>query len=123
MHWLFDKGAILRRRADRRGHVALVASGAVDLVDLDNTEVTERAVDQLKRTLPAVAGRRLERSVVVREHRATFSVAPGGPPRPPATTPLAGFYLAGDWTDTGLPGTIEGAVVSGHRAARLILTR
>ena len=121
-HWLFDKGAILKL-PDRRGHVALVASGAVDLVNLENTDATERAVDQLKRTLPAVRGRRLQRAVVVREHRATFSVAPGGPPRPPAATALAGFYLAGDWTDTGLPGTIEGAVVSGHRAARLILNR
>jgi uncharacterized protein with NAD-binding domain and iron-sulfur cluster len=55
--------------------------------------------------------------VVVRERRATFSLAPGSPARPPTLTALAGFYLAGDWTDTGLPATIEGAVASGHRAA------
>jgi uncharacterized protein with NAD-binding domain and iron-sulfur cluster len=67
--------------------------------------------------LPLTASRKLLRSVVVREHRATFSLAPGGPPRPPATTSLRGFYLAGDWTDTGLPGTIEGAVQSGRTAA------
>jgi uncharacterized protein with NAD-binding domain and iron-sulfur cluster len=59
--------------------------------------------------------------VVVREHRATFSLAPGGPLRPRNETPLEGFYLAGDWTDTGLPGTIESAVVSGHRAAALAI--
>jgi predicted NAD/FAD-dependent oxidoreductase len=129
-HWLFDKDEILGQSVDRstahaqrRGHLALVASGAVDLVDLENQEVTESAMDQLTRTLPAAATRKLLRSVVVREHRATFSVAPGGPPRPAATTALPGFYLAGDWTDTGLPGTIEGAVVSGHRASRLILKR
>jgi zeta-carotene desaturase len=122
-HWLFDKGAILDRAPDRRGHIALVASGALDLVNRENTEVTERAMSQLRRTFPRMAERTVRRSVVVREHRATFSVAPGGPPRPPATTALAGFYLAGDWTDTGLPGTIEGAVASGHRASRLVLNR
>jgi uncharacterized protein with NAD-binding domain and iron-sulfur cluster len=58
---------------------------------------------------------------VIREKRATFSLAPGQPPRPGARTPLDGFYLAGDWTDTGLPGTIESAVVSGHRAAQAVL--
>jgi len=47
--------------------------------------------------------------------------SPGQPPRPATTTPLRNFYLAGDWIDTGLPGTIESAVLSGHRAARAII--
>ena len=59
----------------------------------------------------------VRRAVVVRERRATFSLAPGSPPRPGTRTPLPGCYLAGDWTDTGLPATIEGAVRSGRRAA------
>ena len=59
----------------------------------------------------------LRRAVVVREKRATFSVAPGQPPRPPMETAIPGLFLAGDWIDTGLPATIESAVVSGHRAA------
>jgi uncharacterized protein with NAD-binding domain and iron-sulfur cluster len=58
---------------------------------------------------------------VIREKHATFSLAPGQPPRPPVRTPLANLFLAGDWTDTGLPATIEGAVVSGHRAAAAIM--
>jgi uncharacterized protein with NAD-binding domain and iron-sulfur cluster len=57
----------------------------------------------------------------VREPRATFSLAPGEPPRPGTGTPVRGFYLAGDWIDTGLPGTIESAVASGHRAAEAAL--
>ena len=88
---------------------------------MDNARVTRGAVEQLQLALPEVASRRLLRSVVVREHRATFSLAPGSPPRPAAVTAVPGFYLAGDWTDTGLPGTIEGAVKSGHRAAALVL--
>ena len=59
----------------------------------------------------------LVRSVVVREHARRSRSTPGAPPRPATRTPVAGLYLAGDWTDTGLPGTIEGAVLSGHRAA------
>ncbi|MGH9313633.1 MAG: FAD-dependent oxidoreductase, partial [Vicinamibacterales bacterium] len=57
---------------------------------------------------------------VVRERRATFSVAPGAPPRPPVTTGLGNFLIASDWIDTGLPGTIESAVRAGHQAAAAI---
>jgi zeta-carotene desaturase len=80
-------------------------------------EAIDAAVRQLQGALPGFRAHRLRRSVVVREPRATFSLAPGGPMRPGAATGLGGFYLAGDWTDTGLPGTIEGAVRSGHAAA------
>jgi squalene-associated FAD-dependent desaturase len=118
MHWVFDKSEIFGEQA---GHVSVVASGAGELARLGNREITERAVGDLHLALPAVRARTLLRSVVVREHRATFSLAPGQPARPPARTPIEGFYLAGDWTDTGLPGTIESAVVSGHAAAALVL--
>ena len=68
--------------------------------------------------LPAARHAKVERSVVVRERRATFSLAPGQPPRPAARTPIEGLLLAGDWIENGLPATIEGAVSNGHRAAR-----
>ncbi len=59
---------------------------------------------------------RWDRCRVVRERAATVVFSPGSPPRIPQATPLPGLALAGDWTDTGLPATIEGAVVSGRRA-------
>ena len=59
----------------------------------------------------------LLRGTVIREPRATFSIAPGQPPRPATRTAVPGLYLAGDWIATGLPATIESAVRSGHRAA------
>jgi uncharacterized protein with NAD-binding domain and iron-sulfur cluster len=74
-------------------------------------------VGEVRDALPAARSAALLRGVVVREKRATFSVAPGQPPRPPTRTGVSGLLLAGDWIDTGLPATIEGAVVSGHRAA------
>ena len=61
--------------------------------------------------------------VMVREKQATFSLAPGQPRRPGTLTPVEGLVLAGDWIDTGLPGTIESAVVSGHRAAATLAGR
>lgn len=58
---------------------------------------------------------------IVKEKRATFAATPETLAlRPPARTPLANLVLAGDWTDTGLPATIEGAILSGHRAAALL---
>jgi zeta-carotene desaturase len=129
MHWVFDKSAIFNPPSPggfggtraAPGHLSIVSSGAVELAAMDNAAITTAARRQLERALPATAKARLVRTVVVREHRATFSLAPGGPLRPPAVTPLRAFYLAGDWTDTGLPGTIEGAVRSGHTAADLVI--
>jgi predicted NAD/FAD-dependent oxidoreductase len=120
MHWVFDKSAIFGEQA---GHLSVVSSGASDLASMDNAAITGAVLEQLRRALPLVRSRKLLRSVVVREHRATFSLAPGGPARPAAATALPEFYLAGDWTDTGLPGTIEGAVKSGRTAAEAAIRR
>ncbi len=76
-----------------------------------------RACGRFARRSPRARDAIVRHATVVRERRATFSLAPGQPPRPATLTPVRGFFLAGDWTDTGLPGTIESAVVSGHRAA------
>jgi hydroxysqualene dehydroxylase len=118
MHWVFDKAQIWGGVAT---HLALVTSGAAQLAATDNVAATQQAMDHLRAALPAMRARTLLRSVVVREQRATFSLAPGAPPRPSTRTSMAGFYLAGDWTETGLPATIEGAVQSGHRAADAVL--
>jgi squalene-associated FAD-dependent desaturase len=117
MHWAFDKSAIFGTAA---GHISIVSSGASDLVTQDNATLAATATRELMRLLPAAAAARCVRSVIVREPRASFSIAPGGPPRPAAVTSVRGLFIAGDWTDTGLPATIEGAVLSGHRAAAAV---
>jgi uncharacterized protein with NAD-binding domain and iron-sulfur cluster len=59
---------------------------------------------------------------IVRERRATFAATPEeNARRPGATTAFSNLYLSGDWTDTGLPATIEGAIRSGNKAAELVL--
>lgn len=114
MHWIFAKNQVFGSHAE---HLSVVASGADDLLRRDNADLAALAHDQITRAVVALRGTSVRRAVVVREPRATFSLAPGAPPRPSTETELRGFYLAGDWTDTGLPGTIEGAVRSGFAAA------
>jgi hydroxysqualene dehydroxylase len=114
MQWVFDKRVAFGGQAS---YLSLVSSGAAPIVALSNHELIAMAHQELADALPAVRRARLVRATVVREPRATFSLAPGQPARPPVRTPVRGLYLAGDWIDTGLPATIESAVRSGHWAA------
>ena len=116
LQWVFDKRGVFGEQAS---HLSLVSSGAEEVVSRSNEELVELAVSEVRDALPAARSAALVRGVVVREKRASFSVAPGQPPRPSARTGVPGLFLAGDWIDTGLPATIEGAVVSGHMAASL----
>jgi len=117
MQWVFDKGLTF---GDSTSHLSLVSSGAEAIVSRSNEELVVLAHGELLEALPTVKSARLLRSTVVRERQATFSLAPGQPERPPCVTGVAGLFLAGDWTQTGLPATIEGAVRSGHRAAEAV---
>jgi squalene-associated FAD-dependent desaturase len=103
------------------GYVSLVSSGADSMVGLSNEELIRTAYDELVDALPAIRPAKLLRAAVVREPRATFSLAPGQPARPSSETEITGLFLAGDWIDTGLPATIESAVRSGQRAANLCI--
>ncbi len=118
MQWVFDKRALF---GDSASHLSLVSSGASAIVDRSNAELIDLALGELKAALPLAREAELRRAVVVREKRATFSVAPGAPHRPNTRTSLPGLFLAGDWIETGLPATIESAVVSGHAAAAAVI--
>jgi zeta-carotene desaturase len=114
MQWVFDKRQAFGERAS---HLSLVASGADALVGLDNDQLIDLASREVAESISGASGAVRLRGTVVREKRATFSLAPGQPPRPAVETPVRGLFLAGDWIDTGLPGTIESAAIAGHRAA------
>ena len=112
--WVFDKRVAFGERAS---HLSTVSSGAASIVSRDNQELIDLAVAEITDAIPAARDAQLRRATVVREKRSTFSLAPGMPARPGTCTPVKGLLLAGDWIDTGLPATIESAVISGHRAA------
>jgi len=118
MQWVFDKRIAFGGEAS---HLSLVSSGATRLTSMSRDELTMLAAREVEEAIPAARRDRLLRGTVVREKHATFSLAPGEPARPATKTAVRGLYLAGDWIDTGLPGTIESAVVSGHRAASILL--
>jgi len=119
MQWVFDKRTLFGQSAS---HLSIVSSGAEAIAGKANDELIALAMTELAEALPEIRSAKLLRSTVVRERRATFSLAPGQPKRPGCETPIPGLYLAGDWIDTGLPATIESAVRSGHRAADLAST-
>ena len=119
MQWVFESRAV--GGGEAVWHLSMVSSGASSLMDRTNPELLALAHQELMDAVPAVRTAQLLRGTVIREPRATFSLAPGQPARPGTATPVKGLYLAGDWIETGLPATIESAVRSGHRAAAAVL--
>jgi squalene-associated FAD-dependent desaturase len=118
MQWVFDKRLVV---GDSASHLSLVSSGAAEIVGESNAQLVAAAHQELRDALPTCRAAALLRGTVIREPRATFSLAPGQPARPETRTDVPGLYLAGDWIATGLPATIESAVRSGHWAAESVL--
>jgi hydroxysqualene dehydroxylase len=120
MEWVFDKGR-LHGREGAPQHLAFIASAAYRSAPKPNAELVAAAVSALRRYFPAMADATVTRSLVQREVQATFASTPALEAlRPGPITEVSGLFLAGDWTDTGLPATIEGAVRSGRRAAEAL---
>ncbi len=114
IQWMYNK-------KDGR-HLQLVVSASRSLTEMPRGEVIEMALKELAEFFPSVAQAKLERAHVVKEVRATFSATPGlEAQRPLQTTKISNLFLAGDWTRTGWPATMEGAVRSGYLAAEAVL--
>jgi squalene-associated FAD-dependent desaturase len=112
--WLFDCGP----SGQGGWRVASVTSGARFWEETGDDAIAAEVLADAGRVVPAMRGARCVRAHVVRERHATLSLTPEADAlRPSCETPLANLFLAGDWVQTGLPATIEGAVVSGRRAA------
>ncbi|GAA4242214.1 hydroxysqualene dehydroxylase HpnE [Actinomadura meridiana] len=102
-------------------YLAISLSAADRWIDMPTAEIRARFVPELRRLLPAARGAEVREVFVTRERRATFRQRPGcAAARPSAATRAPGLFLAGAWTDTGWPDTMEGAVRSGLTAARLV---
>ncbi|HEX5482934.1 MAG TPA: hydroxysqualene dehydroxylase HpnE [Terriglobia bacterium] len=121
IQWLFNRDKILGS-GDR--HVSLVISGAHQHIRREKEELLEASMHELREIFPAAREAKVLHSLVIKERFATFSPSLSVVDlRPPAVTPINGLFLAGDWTETGLPATIEGAVKSGYTAAAEIMRR
>jgi squalene-associated FAD-dependent desaturase len=105
-----------------RQYLQLVISASYDLIPRSRQEILALAWRELCEIVPAAREAKLVKGTVIKETAATFSPAPGCDRwRPAQTSPIANLYLAGDWTATGWPATMEGAVRSGYLAAEAIL--
>jgi len=119
VQWLFDR--TVESGLGSGQYLAISLSAADALVRRPAAELIAEQTAALARLLPAVGRATLTEAFVTREPRATFRQAPGtGAIRPAAGTGLPGLALAGAWTGTGWPDTMEGAVRSGHTAADVV---
>jgi squalene-associated FAD-dependent desaturase len=118
--WLFNRGEV--RPGEH--YVQVVISAARPLKGHGAEHIQRQVVNELRRLFPAADRAEIVRARVVTEHSATFSVLPGVDRwRPQQRSPIANLFVAGDWTATGWPATMEGAVRSGYLAAEAVLGR
>ena len=122
--WVFNKTQLNGGSAKDGGqYLQLVISASYSLASRSRQEIIALCLEELRQVLPATREAALVKGTVVKEMSATFSPAPGSDQwRPGQKSPLSGLFLAGDWTSTGWPSTMEGAVRSGYLAAEAILS-
>jgi squalene-associated FAD-dependent desaturase len=125
IQWMFHKSRLLitRETAGPTGsYIELVVSASKNLIEKSRAEIVELALREVREFFPAAREATLVKSAVIKEVHATYSPRPGVDAyRPPQTTDWPRVFLAGDWTATGWPATMEGAVRSGYLAAEALL--
>jgi uncharacterized protein with NAD-binding domain and iron-sulfur cluster len=120
--WVFNKTLLYGEPAGRGQYLQLVISASYDLVPKSRQEIIDLCRRELAEILPASREAQVEKATVVKEVSATFSPRPDVDKwRPAQKTAVDNLYLAGDWTRTGWPSTMEGAVRSGYLAAEAVL--
>jgi zeta-carotene desaturase len=130
IQWMFQKSHLIDARATvgvrpasavQGSYLELVVSASKSLVNMKREEIIDLAVRELAEFFPQVKGATLVKAAVIKEVHATYSARPKSDDfRPLATTAWPSIFLAGDWTNTGWPATMEGAVRSGYNAAEAL---
>jgi squalene-associated FAD-dependent desaturase len=124
--WIFNKTALYGGNNGagngKNQYLQLVISASYDLLQKPRQEIIDLCLAEVRQALPAAVKANLLKATVIKEAAATFSPQPGvNRWRPKQQTSIGRMYLAGDWTDTGWPATMEGAVRSGYLAAEAVL--
>jgi len=121
LHWMYNKGRLQPWRKTRGSYLELLVSVSRSFAALTREQAIEKALDELAEFFPEASRAKLIKAAVVKEVRATFGVPPGiDAARPGAVSPWPNCFLAGDWTATGWPSTMESAGRSGHIAAEAV---
>jgi zeta-carotene desaturase len=121
IHWMYNKSRLQPWRKGNGTYLELVVSASKSFAALSREQAIGQAVTELAEFFPAVSTAKLEKAALIKEMRATFGVPPGiDSARPDAQSPWPNCFLAGDWTATGWPSTMESAARSGHLAAEAV---
>ena len=125
--WIFNKTELYGSRngnakeIGKTQYLQIVVSASYDLLQKPRQEIIDLCLAEVRQALPAAREANLLKATVIKEAAATFSPEPGVDRwRPKQETTIPGLFLAGDWTDTGWPATMEGAVRSGYLAAEAV---
>jgi zeta-carotene desaturase len=126
--WIFNKTALYGTSngvgKENGQYLQLVISASYDLLQKPRQEIIDLCLKEVQQALPAARDAKLLKATVIKEAAATFSPQPGVDRwRPTQDTQIRGMFLAGDWTATGWPATMEGAVRSGYLAAEAVLRK
>lgn len=122
LQWVFNKTAIMGNNGNQDQYVTVSLSAAFDYVNQSKQTLQQMCAEAMKEAFPKAEHARVTRSLVVKQENATFRCLPGShTSRPKPQTRVQNLFLAGDWTDTGWPSTMEGAVRSGVHAADALL--
>jgi squalene-associated FAD-dependent desaturase len=124
--WIFNKTALYSGKngsqSEKGQYLQLVISASYGLLQKPRQEIIDLCLAEVRQALPAAREANLTKARVIKEAAATFSPQPGVDQwRPKQGTSVRGMFLAGDWTNTGWPATMEGAVRSGYLAAEAVL--
>lgn len=122
IQWMFQKSKILTRRTQGEGsYLELVVSSSKSLLEMGRSEIIELAMKELAEFFPAARDAKLLKATVIKEVHATFSPSPlSDRYRLAPSSPWPRLYLSGDWTATGWPSTMEGAVRAGYLTAEAV---
>jgi squalene-associated FAD-dependent desaturase len=121
LHWMYNKSRLQPWRKLEGSYLELVVSASRGFAALTREQAIAQGVRELAEFFPAVASAKLQKAALVKEVRATFGVTPGiDASRPTSHSPWPNCALAGDWTATGWPSTMESAARSGHLAAEAV---
>ena len=122
VHWVFNKTRIFGQEEWKGQYLSLSLSGAWEYIDMPKETIRETFIEEMRRILPRARNAQVLNVSVVKEPNATFSPGPQALRfRLPTRTPIDNLFLAGEWTDTDWPSTMEGAVRSGLAAAQEIV--
>jgi zeta-carotene desaturase len=124
--WIFNKTALYGSgngtEPSKGQYLQLVISASYGLLQKPRQEIIDLCLAEVRNALPRARDAKLLKATVIKEAAATFSPQPGVDQwRPIQQTKIRGMFLAGDWTKTGWPATMEGAVRSGYLAAEAVL--